>query len=281
MANPSIFGLLGYPVRHSLSPLMHNAAFKALHIPAEYELFEVKPEELNSFLYDLDKNKISGLNITVPYKEKVMDFVQLGSESFHLRQVRAVNTIVKNNNSWQGFNTDIPGFQKHLRENFNPLGKKTAILGAGGAARAVAYALANGGVREISIFDIDKEKNANVCAMIGALFPALKVSCVEKPEDLDIKNKDLLVNCTPVGMKETDPALLRKESLHKKLFVYDLIYNPSETRLLKDAKEIGARTSNGLGMLLYQGALSFSHFTGKEAPLEIMRDALKKGVKKI
>ncbi|MCX5709392.1 MAG: shikimate dehydrogenase [Candidatus Omnitrophica bacterium] len=279
MAKPKTFGLVGNPVKHSLSPLMHNAAFKALNIPAEYKLFEVKPEDLNTFLYDLDKLNIYGLNVTVPYKERAMDFVELPVESFYLRQVRAVNTIVKRNNRWQGFNTDIPGFEKHLKENFDPKGKRCAVLGAGGASRAVAYVLAKAGARDLAIFDIDKQKTENVCAMVDGLLPGFNVSCVDSIDKLEINNKDLLVNSTPVGMKAADPLIVDSGLLHKNLFVYDLIYNPVETKLLKEARARGARTANGLGMLLYQGALSFEYFTGEKAPVEVMREALTEGVK--
>ena len=281
MAKPKIYGLVGFPVKHSLSPLMHNAAFKALGISAEYKLFEVKPEELNSFLAGLDKNNISGLNVTIPYNERVMDFVELDFESYYLRQVRAVNTIVKKDGFWRGFNTDAPGFLRHLKENFDPSCKSCVILGAGGASRAIAYALTKTGAKEIAIFDIDIQKTENVCAMIDALFPKFDISCVERAENLDIKNKDILVNCTPIGMKESDSSLISKDLLHQGLFVYDLIYNPPETRLLREAKEQGAKISNGLGMLLYQGALSFEYFTGEKAPLEIMRNALTEGVRNL
>ena len=281
MALPRLFGLVGYPVKHSLSPLMHNAAFKALNIEAEYKLFEVKPEELKPFLKDLNKSNISGLNVTVPYKEKVVDFVELGPESFFLKQVRAVNTIVKTDEAWVGFNTDIPGFQKHLKEQIDPAFKKAVILGAGGASRAVAYVLANSKAQNIDIFDIDKEKVKNVVAMVKSLFPEFAISGVNSIDELDIRNKDLLVNCTPIGLKETDPCLVKEEMLHKDLFVYDLIYNPSKTKLLAQAEKKGAKISNGLGMLLYQGVLAFTHFTGVEPPIEVMEEALKEGVKNL
>ncbi|MFA5276534.1 MAG: shikimate dehydrogenase [Candidatus Omnitrophota bacterium] len=276
MAIPKLFGLVGYPVKHSLSPLMHNAAFQALNINAEYKLFEIKPEELFNFIKDLDKNNISGLNVTVPYKEKILDFIELDAGSSFLIKVRAANTIVKSGGVWMGFNTDIPGFQKHLKEQFDPKGKKAAILGAGGAARAVAYALTNLKATQIDIFDIDKEKADNVVNMINTLFYAMKISSVDSIEALDIRNKDLLVNCTPIGMKETDPCLIKDELLHKDLFVYDLIYNPEKTKLLALAEKRGAKFSNGLGMLLYQGALSFKHFTGHDAPIKVMQEALKR-----
>jgi shikimate dehydrogenase len=280
MASSSIYGLIGYPIKHSLSPQMHNAAFKFLKINAEYRLFEIKPVELDDFLNNLDKNKISGLNVTVPYKEKVLDFVTLDSESFYLRRIKAVNTIVKKDNLWKGFNTDIPGFSKHLKGNFNPENKRAAVLGAGGAARAVCYVLAESKAKEIAIFDIDKVKTGAVVEMVKNLFPGLNILAADNIEGLDIRNKELLVNTTPVGLKESDSCLVSEGMLHKNLFVYDLIYNPPETKLLSLAKKAGAKFSNGLGMLLYQGALSFKHFTGYDAPLEVMRKALEEGVGK-
>ncbi len=289
-----IYGLIGYPIKHSLSPAMHNAAFAALKINAEYKLFEVKPDNLENFLENLGREVISGLdpsfkgigwsilsglNVTVPYKEKVLDFVTLDIESFYLRQVKAINTIVKEGNIWKGFNTDIPGFSKHLKENFNPEGKKVALLGAGGASRAVAYVLANSRAKEIAIFDVDKNKSGAVSKMIKSLFSDFPIYAVGAIEELKIKDKDLLINATPVGLKESDPCLVKEEMLHKNLFVYDLIYNPAQTKLLKLAKEKGCRCSNGLGMLLYQGMLSFEIWTGKLAPKEVMKQFLLEALK--
>jgi len=272
---PNIYGVLGYPVRHSLSPLMHNAAFQALKINAKYLLFEKKPDELEDFLHSLTKENIYGLNITIPYKEKILDFVTLDKESFYLKQIKAVNTIVLENSIWKGFNTDIPGFSKDLKENIDPTNKRVAILGAGGGARAVAYVLANAGAREISIYDIDKKKSKEVANMIKSLFMNFRISSVDDIGQLDINQKDLLINATPIGLKDTDPCLIKEEMLHKDLFVYDLIYNPPETKLLSLAKKRGIRTSNGLKMLLYQGMLSFRIWTNKDAPQEVMWQALR------
>ena len=279
-SDPKIYGVLGYPAKHSLSPLMHNAAFSALKINAEYKIFEVGFTALDEFLAGIDRNNIHGLNITVPYKERILDFVDLDQESFYLRQIQAINTIVKEENKWKGFNTDIPGFSRHLKENFNPFKKKVAILGAGGAARAVAYALVLDRAGEIRIFDIDAFKPKNVAEMIKGLFPGFKIFPVNNIDELNIRNNDLLINATPVGLKESDPCLIKEEMLHKDLFVYDLIYNPGETKLLALAKKIGAKTSNGLGMLLYQGMLSFEKWTGKNAPEAVMRNALMEGLPK-
>ncbi|MDP2939230.1 MAG: shikimate dehydrogenase [Candidatus Omnitrophota bacterium] len=268
-----IYGLLGFPAKHSLSAIMHNAAFKALKINAEYKLFEVESNDFVDFLNSLEEQNIFGLNITIPYKERIMDFVSLSFEANYLKRIGAVNTIVNKEGIWRGFNTDIPGFEKHLKENFEPAGKNVAVLGAGGAARAVCYVLAKSNAERIAIFDIDKVKAQIVSNMIKSLFD-FNIFPLEKIEELDLRNKDLLVNATPLGLNENDPFPIKEEWLHKDLFVYDLIYNPPETQLLAIAKKIGAKTSNGLGMLLYQGMLSFEIWTGKPAPREAMEGAL-------
>jgi shikimate dehydrogenase len=273
-SHKKVYGLIGYPLGHSLSPKMHNAAFKTLGIDAEYKLFTLAPQYFDDFLTHLDNSGISGLNVTVPYKEKVLDFVELNQDLLYLRQVKAVNTMLFQDGVWWGFNTDIPGFSRHLKENFKPMMRKAAILGAGGAARAIAYVLAKEKVSEMVLFDIDNAKSASIVVMVKSLFPQVKISAVDSVEKLDIANKDLLVNATPIGLKVTDPALVSESMLHKGLFVYDLIYNPAETKLLALARKAGARTCNGLGMLLYQGALSFELWTGKKAPEDQMRRAL-------
>lgn len=274
MSSLKIYGLIGWPLGHSLSPKMHNAAFRALGINAEYKLFPLSPPDLDGFLAKLGDSGISGLNVTVPYKEKVLDFVKLDKDSVYLKQIKAVNTIHFSEGIWRGFNTDIPGFTRHLKENFNPVNKKTAILGAGGAARAVAYVLAKEASAETAIFDIDKTKSAAIVEMVKSLFPQFKIYAVDSIEKLEIKDKNLLVNATPIGLKETDPVIVKEDMLHNGLFVYDLIYNPAETKLMALAKKKGAKVSNGLGMLLYQGMLSFKIWIGVNPSEEVMRRAL-------
>ncbi len=281
-----IYGVIGWPIKHSLSPAMHNAAFRRLGIDAEYRRFEVKPEGLKDFFHGRNGIRdskgdsvyiadLAGLNVTVPHKEKVLDFIELDQESFYLRRIKAVNTLVMKDGVWKGFNTDIPGFSRHLKElGFEPEGKKIALLGAGGASRAVSYVLANNKARQISIFDIDKNKALGIAHMLRELFDDFPVKVVDTIDELDIDSKDALINATPVGLKKEDPCLVDEQVIHKELFVYDLIYNPGETKLLSLAKAAGARYSNGLGMLLYQGALAFSHWTNKEAPIQVMKKAL-------
>jgi len=182
----SIFGLLGYPVKHSFSPAMHNAAFKYLKINARYELFEKRPEELADFLQTLSEQNICGLNVTVPYKERVFEFIKPDQESFYLRQLKAINTIVVKNGVLKGFNTDVPGFAKHLKEHINPADKRTAIVGAGGAARAVAYVLAESSAKDITIYDIDENKSLALVNLIKEIFPQFDIKAVKRIEDLNL-----------------------------------------------------------------------------------------------
>jgi len=272
------YGLIGYPVSHSLSPLMHNAAFKALGIDAEYKLFPLKEDELETFLKSFKANNIHGINVTVPYKEKVIPF--LNKISHEAQLIGAVNTIKLTPEGLEGFNTDGAGFLTHLEDfEFDVEGKNIVILGAGGASRAVGVYLAKTKPRKITIFDIDKIKLGALVNHLKDNFKNVEILESESIEGLDIKNCDLLINATPIGMKDSDPVIVDFGSLHKKMFVYDLIYNPSETKLLKLAKENGAKTANGLGMLLHQGILAFEIWTAQEAPVEIMRNALLGGLK--
>ncbi len=274
---PAVYGVLGFPVTHSLSPYMQNAAFKALGIPAVYKLFEVAPSGLEEFFCSLEKNHIRGLNVTIPYKERAMDFVTLPVESNHLHQVKAINTIVFDNGAWSGFNTDIPGFARHVREYIDPAKKRAAIIGAGGAARAVVYVLAHECVSDITIYDIDAIKAEQIVRLVKSLFPDFPISVATSIEALGIAQSDILINTAPVGMKPSDPCLVPESMLHGNLFVYDLIYTPAETKLLAAARAKGCKTANGLKMLLYQGALSFSYWTKKQAPLDVMWKALQEG----
>lgn len=275
MTSRKIYGLVGFPVRHSFSPAMHNAAFARLKINAEYKLFEKKPEELGGFLKSLSQDNIFGLNVTVPYKEKVMPF--LDKLSREARLIGAVNTIKAAGKRLEGFNTDGEGFLRHLVEDigFKPENKNIAILGAGGACKAICVYLAKTKPKAIAIYDIDEAKAGVLVDYLKEGFrDDIEFKAARSLEELHIRACDLLVNATPIGLKEADPCLVGAKLIHKDLLVYDLIYNPAETKLLRLAKDDGAKVSNGLGMLLYQGMLSFKIWTGSTAPKAIMREAL-------
>jgi len=278
---PKIYGVLGYPARHSLSPAMHNAAFRTLKINAEYRIFEKTPGELGNFLCSLSKENICGLNVTVPYKEKVIPL--LNKVSAEAKLIGAVNTIRSSDKGLEGFNTDGEGFLRHLTEDlrFNPQDKVIAVIGAGGAARAVSVFLSKAEPKTITIHDIDRTKAEALVSHLRANFKDIEIKMADSIAGLNILDSDLLVNATPIGMKEDAPLLVDEKFIHRGLLVYDLIYNPAETKLLKTAKQKGAMVSNGLGMLLYQGARSFELWTGEKAPIAIMRQALNEGVKKI
>ncbi len=281
MASKKIFGLLGYPVKHSLSPVMHNVAFKALGIKAEYKLFEKKPEELTDFFRELKKGSISGVNVTIPYKEKVLKYLDELNREAEL--IGAVNTILVKGKKLIGYNTDGQGFITSLKKEagVDPKGKRVVIIGTGGAGRAVSIQLAKEGVKRIGLFDIIFDKAQNIASHIKKNISKVEATSVRK-EGLkkEVREADILINATPAGMRANDPLPVDPKLLHPNLLVYDLIYNPSQTKLLAEAEKIGAKTLNGMGMLLYQGALSFTIWTGKEAPIEVMARALEKELNK-
>lgn len=276
-----IYGVLGNPAKHSLSPLMHNAAFSALQIKAEYRIFEKTENELPSFLASLQSENIFGLNVTVPYKEKITFYLDNLSEEANL--IGAVNTIKVYPDKLEGYNTDGDGFVRHIQDElgFGLRGKSISMIGAGGAARAVSAYLCINRVKSISIFDIDKEKRDNLIESLQKTFKKVSFRAAASIDKLYINKADLLINSTPVGMKEADPCLINPTQIHKGLFIYDLIYNPKRTKLLRLAQENGLKFSNGLGMLLYQGVRSFEIWTQRQAPVEIMREALLKGVENL
>ncbi|MFC1594582.1 shikimate dehydrogenase [Candidatus Omnitrophota bacterium] len=257
-----IYGLVGFPIGHSLSPKMHNAAFQTLGLSAEYQLFSLKPEELDGFVHSLAAENIHGFNVTVPYKELFLKY--LSWKSLDVETIGAVNTVrVINGNYLKGYNTDGWGFFTHLKSDlmFNPKDKNIAIIGAGGGAKAVCAILAQKGVRQISIFDLDAQKSTMLAERLQKVFSKCIVRTAENIKDLNLKENQLLVNATPVGLKEDDSCLITQDDVHKDLLVYDLIYNPPETKLLKVALQGKAKTSNGLGMLFYQGTAAFERFT--------------------
>jgi len=271
-----LYGLIGYPVKHSYSAFMHNAAFAHCGMNAEYRLFEVSPEKLDEFFKKvIQEKRIRGFNITVPHKEAAVSYLD-GIRSQGVNIIGAVNTIrVQEDGKLDGFNTDGPGFSRDLKEHGVEMkGKRIALLGAGGAAKAVAAEVAKNQARQLLIFDLDSARVSRLVGIVKEFYSEVDVRGVGSIEQLDITHADLFINATPIGMKEADPLLVKKQWLHPKLFVYDLIYNPAETKLLKAAQEAGCSYANGLGMLLYQGYLAFTHWTGEEAPVDVMRQAL-------
>ncbi|MFH0807215.1 MAG: shikimate dehydrogenase [Elusimicrobiota bacterium] len=268
-----VTGIFGYPVKHTLSPAMHNAAFQALRLNFVYLPFEVKPENLRSCVNAIRSFGFAGVNITIPYKEKVI--ACMDELDPLAKTIGSVNTIVNHNGKLTGYNTDGSGFLKDLKKHgVNVRNKKVILLGAGGAGRAVASVLSRSGISRIYITD----SNEMQAEKLRKIIPKSEYIKIEKWKD-KISCSDILINATPVGMHPGGQAPANAEDLKKDLFVYDLVYN-RRTELLREAEKAGAKFCGGLGMLLSQGMLAFELWTGKKAPLNVMKKALLKTINK-
>ena len=278
------FALLGHPVGHSLSPAMHNAAFKALHLHAEYSLLDIQPGDIPRTLAELRTKHFGGLNVTIPHKEAAYRYLAThGALSDTAKFLHSVNTIVfRPDGSLLGDNTDAPGFLDALRESFraSPRGKRILVLGCGGAGRALALTCALQGAASILVADINPGARRRLLLALRQTAPGLPVAGVSLAHARTAAREcDLIIQATPVGMKPGDPSLLPPAAFHKGQLVFDLIYNPAITPLLATAKAAGARTAHGLGMLLHQGARAFRLWTGRKPPVARMRGALEKALK--
>jgi shikimate dehydrogenase len=278
------YGIIGDPVEHSLSPLMHNTVFKALHVPAEYKLFPLKENEVDGFFDELKQkeNTILGLNVTVPYKETVLKY--LDSLTPFAQRIGSVNTIVITfERKLIGYNTDAPGFMAHLMElGFKTTGKRIAILGSGGSCRAILATLCLIPERPqtIKIYNRTRERIKTLLTDMRERIDMSIVEPVKSIDDLELELADMLINTTSVGLHKDDPCLVSEDLIHSNMLVYDLIYNPPETVLLKMSKSKGAKTSNGLGMLFYQGVLAIQHWINVQLDEDIkrkMRKSLEQG----
>ena len=276
-----LYGIFGHPLSHTLSPAMHEAAFRKLGIDANYIVLELARDAFKKLMNQSSELSLSGFNVTVPYKETVMKY--LDSVRPEARAIGAVNTVFKQGKRWVGTNTDMEGFLMALMKDggFHPSGKKAVILGAGGAARAVVYGLSQKGVREIFIADCFPQKARKIARDMHKLFKRVVYHAVVAgtPEvKKALQKADVIINATPIGLRSQDPRVVPEDWIPQrgaeKKFFMDLIYNPAVTPFLKTAKKKGHRTLNGLGMLLYQGARALEHWTGRTAPVGVMRQAL-------
>ncbi len=280
-------GLIGYPLGHSISPPMQQAAFDNLGLDVRYELWETEQDKLAEIVEEIRQSSKLGANVTIPHKETVIPLLdKLDSLA---EEIGAVNTIVERDGKLVGFNTDAGGFLKALRDeaDFDPNGKHVVLLGAGGVARAVGFALAGAGAKSLSITDIETERISKLTLDIQEKYNGNKLQIKALKHNSGefagaIWDCDLLVNCTPIGMKHSDSennSPVEAALIPKGALVYDVVYNPIETRLLADAKKRGARTLGGLSMLVYQGALAFELWTGKEPPVDIMMSKARESLK--
>lgn len=254
---------------------MHNAAFNRLKIKAVYLPFQVKKNRLKEAISSLRESGISGFNVTIPFKSECMRY--LDKTEPIAKMIGAVNTVVVRKGKFIGHNTDCLGFIRSLKEGlrFNPKGKNIFILGAGGVSRAVAFGLAREGAFNIYLYDIIQSRAKQLVRNINRYFNQCKaLSCTRKEMPGHIKRCQLLVNCTPLGMGQDDALPIDARLLHKGLRVYDIVYTPLKTKLVKVAEAKGIKAVGGIGMLLYQGACAFQLWTKKKPPISLMRKEL-------
>ncbi len=273
-----LYGLFGNPVRHSLSPLIHNTMFECLKMNAVYMAFQVEKELLGLAFEGIRSLGIRGVNITIPHKENAINFIDEIPEDVD-RAIGAINTVVNRDGRLFGYNTDRPGFLTALKEelNLNPEGKTCLVLGAGGAGRGVTFALAHARAERILIYDMVLERAQGLVDYLETHFPETEIEALDSLDAVSGEKISLVVNASNCGMKLEDPAPFDLKNLKEKVSVFDLIYSPVQTKLLKTAKELGLPCANGLGMLAAQAALSFELWTGvKEGVREKMLETLKK-----
>lgn len=277
-------GLIGHPIAHSLSPVIQNAAFAKHGREERYELWDTEASQLEARVGELRDDGFLGANVTVPYKQAVMPYLdRLDSLA---EQTGAVNTIVNQGGRLAGYNTDVTGFEQALAASgFATEGARAVVLGAGGAARAVGLVLVRGRAAGIDLCDIDLERARALAEHLRSLSEGQTVVRAHAPSDAAFReavtNCRLLVNCTPTGTRHSqlegntplDPDAIPADAL-----VFDLVYNPPLTPLLAAAQARGARAVGGLSMLVYQAAASFKLWTGLDAPVDVMLAAARRAL---
>ena len=280
---PIRLGVFGDPVAHSLSPQMQNAALKHCQIDMQYVRFQISPDELREALKLIRDLKFVGVNLTVPHKIAALKLVDDLEES--AKSIGAVNAV-KNNGKLHGLNTDGKGFARAIREEFvvDLRDLRVMILGAGGAARAIAMQCAKENCERLVIANRTLENGKNLADELRDFFagprvlgPVARLQAIAWDEAafrFQIGNVDLIVNATPLGLNRSDPSPIPARLLAPHLMVYDTIYSERRTPFVSAAVEAGARGANGLSMLLHQGALAFEIWFGREAPIDAMRAAL-------
>ncbi len=262
-----ITGIIGWPVEHSKSPLMHNAAFDALGINYCYIAMAVRPEKLKEAIEGIRVLGFAGINVTIPHKQTVMQYLDEIDEE--ARFIGAVNTIKNIDGRLIGYNTDGRGFMESLKEqNIDPSGKNIFVIGVGGAARAVCYYLCQS-ASKLYLHGRNMQKASSLMNDLKKLSSDISITETKS----NIQYADIIINATPLGMKEDDPMPFDPSLLRPDQVVCDLIY--WDTPLIKQANAIGCKTVNGLGMLLWQGVLAFKIWTGVTPPVEVMREQLK------
>lgn len=270
-AKTKICMIIGDPVEHSLSPAMHNKTYEALGIDDEFVYVgsRVRIEDVKYVVTAVKAMGIRGLTCTMPHKVEVMKYLDKQYIDPIALKIGAVNTVVNDNGILKGYNTDWFGVLAPLEKLIELKGKSVAILGAGGVARAMAYAVSSRGAF-FTVFNRTPEKAEELSRDFGGQARSYK-------DIAEVKDMDVILNATPLGMHPQENAIpLPKQYISKKQIVLDAIYDPFETRLLREAREQGAKVIHGMEMLLHQGAAQFELYTGRKAPVEEMREAMKK-----
>ncbi|MBI5057321.1 MAG: shikimate dehydrogenase [Nitrospirae bacterium] len=266
-----IAGIFGNPIEHTLSPAMHNAAFKTLRLDMCYVPFRVLPENLPDAVRAVRSLGLLGVNVTVPHKEQVIPLLdEVDREALF---IGAVNTVVNTAGKLKGYNTDGRGFMSSLsEEGVSTESKDILIIGAGGASRAVSYYLSEK-ASKLYLYDVDRPKAERLINDLKKI--RINVSLLDDPKN--IGKPDIIINATPLGLKQEDPLPLDPDFITPDTVVCDLVYK--KTRLLQEAERKRAKTINGSGMLLWQGVLAFELWTGVKPPVDVMRQALLSRIK--
>ena len=268
------YGILAYPAKHSLSGVMQNAAFKAMGMDAQYGLFNIPENQIPEFMEQVKHDPLSGLSVSLPYKQLVMNYMNKVDED--AEKIGAVNTVVNKGGFLYGYNADYLGSNQALTEAAGSLrDKKVVILGAGGAARAVVYGLLKEGA-DVTICNRTESTARELADYFGGIF-GVNVDSGGIGMIAEIDKADILINTTSLWMVKEGAVvedLIPVEYLEKFDLVEDIVYVPLKTPLIKAAESLGKKILTGEKMLLYQGAVQFKLWTGKEAPVEVMRKAL-------
>jgi len=275
-AQTQLCGLLGNPVDHSLSPAIHNAAFRQLGLNFVYLAFPV--QDLEGAVRGLRAlGHIRGLSVTIPHKVTILPL--LDSVETTAKHIGSVNTIIKDRGLLVGSNTDASGALQALRQGgVETTGQRVVILGSGGAARAIAFALGvEAKIEHLTLLGVDDQERTTLAKDLKAKTSILLHDASLTPEIMHsaLGQAQLLIHCTPIGMHpKVDESCVPKHLLHRDLTIMDIVYNPLNTRLLQDAQAAGCRTIQGINMFLYQAVGQFELWTGKSAPVEVMRNVL-------
>ncbi len=288
-SSPPGFAVIGYPVAHSLSPAFQLAALQACQREETYVRIEIPPEELPAAVLAMKQLPLRGWNITLPHKHAMLDLVDEPQES--AISLGAVNTVLNEDGQLIGWNTDGEGWKRAIREQFqlDIRDLRILIIGAGGAGSALARQAAIEHCQRLVVANRTPETAESLVGelsdafdndrLLGADAPVKAISCREEDLERELDTIDLVVNASSLGLKPADPSVLPQHLIQPHHCVYDTIYRSRPTRLIENARLAGARAADGLSMLLHQGAISFELWTGEDAPLDVMRQALQEALK--